>query len=293
MSQRFRVLMFAALMLCSTGLVNGAPPQSPAGSPQAPAQTTAPAPAPVQKYDPKNPTADQIAEFVILIYGTRERMAQIQRNGIERGRVTRLNTEGRTEEISYERRFVRGETSEKDKIRLDQKLPSAEYAIVYNAGRVWGIINGTVFTPRQEAVNEFLTQSKHNIGMLLRYKENGATLALAGREKQKGIDMFVVDLIDKEKQRTRFYISSQKYRVLWLEYEENPAAGALAAAKPVLHRRTFHDYRYAQGQLVPFRTVLYEDGKQAEETNILNVSFGLKMDDTYFQDTPATADAQP
>ncbi|HEX8473844.1 MAG TPA: hypothetical protein VF666_07400 [Pyrinomonadaceae bacterium] len=245
---------------------------------------------PIPKKDSKEPTAEQISELVVYIYGSRERMAQIQRNGVERGRTTRINDEGRTEEISYERRFVRGETSDKDKIRLDQKLPNAEYALIYNAGRVWGSINGTTFTPRQEAVNDFLAQTKRGISNLLRYKENGATLTYVGKDKQKGIDMWIVDLVEKDQQRTRFYISSQKYRVLWLEYEETPAG---VASKPVQVKKTFHDYRYAQGQLVPFRTVVYEDGKQSEETNVLNVSFGLKMDDSYFQDTPTTADAQP
>lgn len=236
----------------------------------------------------KEPTAEQIAEWVILVYGSRQGMAQIQRSGLERGRVTRTGGDGRIEEISYERRFARGETSEKDKIRLEQKTPSAQYALVYNGGRVWGMINGSSFTPRQETVSDFLSNSKHSIGALLRYKENGATLTYGGKDKQKNIDMFILDLTDKDNTRTRYFISSQKYRVLWLEYEETPAG----ASKPVPYRRTFHDYRYAQGQLVPFRTVLYADGKQTEETNILNVSFGLKLDDSFFQTTEASSASQ-
>ncbi|MGH9903443.1 MAG: hypothetical protein ACRD68_16675 [Pyrinomonadaceae bacterium] len=233
----------------------------------------------------KEPTAEQIAELVVFIYGGRERMVQIQRSGVERGRVTRVKNEGGTEDVTYERRFVRGETSEKDKVRLDQKMPSAEYSLVYNGGRVWGVINGTAFTPRQEAVTDFLTPSYHGLGALLRYKENGATVSFVGKDKQKGIDMWIIDLVDKEKRRTRYYVSSQKWRVLWLEYEETPPG----AATPVKFKRTFHDYRYAQGQLFPYRSVLYADGKQAEETNVLNVSFGIKMDDSFFQDSERTA----
>ena len=76
-------------------------------------------------------TAEQVVESVILIYGTRPALEQIRRNGVERGRITRYTTEGNTEETSYERRFIRGESLDKDKIRLDQKLPTMEYSLIF------------------------------------------------------------------------------------------------------------------------------------------------------------------
>lgn len=248
--------------------------------------------APTAPRNLKEPTGEQVADLVIYASGlTRERIAQIQRSGVERGRVTRTNNEGRIEEVTYERRFMRGETSDKDKVRLDQKMPTLEYSLLYNGGRVWGVVNGSTFTPRQEAVASFITNMQHDIATLLRYKENGAALTYGGKDKQKNIDMWIVDLLDKEKRRTRYYVSSTKWRVLWLEYEETPSG----AAKPVQYKRTFHDYRYAQGQLVPYRSVLYADGKQAEEINVLNITFGVKMDEALFQGTEATtaASAQP
>lgn len=250
-----------------------------------PTQTPKPNEAPIPRSG-KDLNAEQVAELVIYASGlTRERIAQIQRSGVERGRITRLNAEGRNEELTYERRFMRGETSEKDKVRLDQKMPTMEYSLVYSGGRVWGIINGTTFTPRQEAIADFLSGRQHSIGALLRYKEDGATLNYIGKEKQKNIEMWVLDLIDKEKRRTRYYVSTQKWRVLWLEYEETPPG----ADKPVQFRRTFHDYRYAQGQLYPSRSVLYADGKQTEETNVSIVTFGLKLDDSVFQSAEAAS----
>ena len=282
MLQRFTAPMLAAGLLSAAALLS-----SPAEQ-QATAATTMTPVVAAQK-NSKEPTAEQVAELVIFVYGSRERIAQIQRNGIERGRVSRVNGDGRTEEITYERRFVRGETSEKDKIRLDQKAASAEYALVYNGGRIWGLINGTSFTPRAEAVADFMKPTQRGIDALLRYKENGATLTLAGKDKQKNIDMYMLDLVDKEKWKTRYFISTQKLRVLWLEYEDAPTGGG---GSPVKFKRSCHDYRYAQGQLVPYRTVLFEDGKQVEETTVLNVTFGLKMDDSYFQSETA-ATAQP
>ena len=49
----------------------------------------------------------------------------------------------------------------------------------------------------------------------------------------------------------------------------------------------FADYRYAQSTLVPFRTILMEDGKQTQETRILTVTFGVKVDDALFKNPSA------
>jgi hypothetical protein len=241
------------------------------------------------KFDAKNPTADQIAESVVFIYGRREFLQQIRRNGVERGRLTRIADDGRTEETTYERRFVRGENSVKDKIRIDQKMPTMSYSLIYGEGQTWGVINGSAFTPRQEATASFLSDQWHGLDALLRYKENGSTVALINREKQKGLDLYVLDLTDKEKRVTRYYISAKTLRVLWLEYEQAPAEGA----KPVKYMKKYADYRYAQGTLVPYSTLTFENGKQTQEQRILTVTFGVKMDDTLFQnpETQATTTA--
>lgn len=307
MLRQLRLSAFALVLLAAAGVPHclaQTPTPTPAASPTPAKTKTAPPPVQVEKEkeqrsksvsirDLKNPTAEQVAETVILIYGFpygRPVLNQVRRNGVENGRVTRIDGEGHTAEISYEQRFVHGENFAKDKIRLDQKTPAMEFAIVYNAGQVWGVINGTPFTPREDATRDFLSQAHHGIDVLLRYKENGSTISYAGRDKQKNIDLWMLDVTDKEQRKTRFYISANQDprllgRVLWLEYEEpNPAGG-----DPVKFRRTFHEYRYAQNTLVPFRSVLYGDGKQIEEARIFTVTYGIKMDETYFQNPQAAA----
>ena len=238
--------------------------------------TPTPAPAKVDK-NTKNFSAEQIAESAIFIYGSRPVLQQIRRNGVERGRITRLASDGKTEEATYERVFVRGDSLEKDKIRLDQKLPTLEYSLVFGEGRIWGIINGAAFTPRQDAVSAFMSQHRHSIEALLRYKETGSTITLIGKDKQKGLDLYVLDLTDKEQRTTRYYISAKTLHILWLEYSEGNAKFS----------KRFADYRYAQSTLVPFRTILFEDDKQTQETRILTVTFGVKVDDALFKNPSA------
>jgi hypothetical protein len=233
------------------------------------------------KADKDNPTADQVAETVVLFYGSRAALQQVRRTAVERGRITRTGQDGRPEEITYERTFKRGETYEKDKLRFDQRLPSLQYSLVLNEGRVTGILRGTPFTPRQEDVTSLMTDRVHGIEALLRYKESGATVKYTGKESQKGLELWVLDLTDKEQRTTRFYISAKSARVLWLEYEE---AG-------VKYRRTFHDYRVVQGTLVPYRSVLYAGDRQVEESQVLTVTYGVNTEDSVF--AAESASAQP
>jgi len=223
-------------------------------------------------------TAEQVVESVILIYGSRPALEHIRRNGVERGKITRTDAEGKIEESDYERRFIRGENLDKDQIRLDQKLPTMEYSLIFGDGKLWGLINGASFTPRQDATASFISQHHHSIDSLLRYKECGSTLTLVGKEQQKGLDLFVVDLVDKEKRKTRYYISAKSLRVLWLEYEEGNPGGT-----PIKYTRKFLDYRAVQQTLAPYRTVLLEDGRQSQETRVLTITYGSKINDAIFK----------
>ncbi len=240
--------------------------------------------------DPKALTAEQIAEGVILIAGNgygRAVLNQIRRNGIERGRSTRIMGDGRSEEARYELRFVRGDKSEKDKVRVDNKTAQSEYSMIYGAGRIFGIINGSPFTPRAEASADFISQQTHSIDALLRYKENESKLSSAGKDKHQGIDVYVIDLTDTANRKTRYFISAKSFRVLWLEYEETPPS----ATTPIKYTKRFYDYRVAQSTLEPYRTVLMEDGKQILETRILTVTYGVKMEDSLFQNPEAASSA--
>ena len=274
------VILAFLIASAATSLRNGVLAQQPTPSPTPAADTKPPKP---QKIDPKAPrvfTAEQIAESAVFLYGGRELLAKIRRNGIERGRICKPTCDvGKTEEASYERRFVRGESMDKDKIRIDQKMPTLEYSLIYGGGQLWGIINGSSFTPRQDAANTFLAQHRHSIDNLLRYKENGSTVTLVGKDKQKGLDLYVLDVIDKDKHSTRYYLSAKTLRVLWLEYEEPGPGGST----PLKYSRKFMDYRVAQGTVVFYRTVLLEEGKQVQETRIMNVTYGVKLDDALFK----------
>jgi hypothetical protein len=230
-------------------------------------------------------TAEQIVESVIIVSGTRPGLAQVRKTGLENGRMSRMTAEGRPEEVRYQRRFIAGDKIEKDKVRLDQKSAQTEFTLVKNGERIFGIINGSPFTPRAETTAEFLSLQTRSIEALLRYKENDSKLASAGKDKQQGIDLYVIDLIDKANNKTRYFISVKSLRVLWLEYEETTPG----QTTPVKFMKRFYDYRYAQSTLVPYRTVMYVDGKQSTETRVMTITYGVKTEESVFQHPDAAS----
>ena len=243
--------------------------------PKAAAPKASPTPAPA-KASAKPTTADQIAELVVFFYGgggARERLNQIRKTTLERGSSVFTTAEGKTDKAKYSRFIIRADSLDKERVRLDQEFPSATYSLILNDEKVFGIYNNTVFTPREDAVKAFENQIVHGLEALLRFKENGSTLELQPKEKLLGVDYYVVDVTDKQGRKTRFYISAKTYRVLMLTYED----------EGVKYRRKFYDYNYAQGTLVPFRTVLWADDKQIEETDVGTITFGQKVDEELFK----------
>jgi hypothetical protein len=226
-------------------------------------------------------TAEQVAEAAVFFYGFpgfitnpmgRDRLNQIRKTTLEKGKIVVTSADGKTEQANYQRFIVRGENQAKEKIRLEQDFPSAKYSLVFKDEKIYGIYNNTVFTPREDATRSFENQMFHGLEALLRYKENGSDIALQPKEKILGVEYYVLDVTDKQQRKTRFYISTKSFHVMMLTYDD---AG-------VTYKRKFYDYNQAQGTLVPYRTVLWAGDKQIEETEVGTITFGQKVDDGLF-----------
>jgi hypothetical protein len=234
-------------------------------------------PATTAKVDPKAPlTGEAVAESVIYIYGLgggRAVLNQIRKTAIERGKISVTNAEGKTDQATYARWTQRADTLNKEKIRLDQEFANnARYSLVFNEEKIFGIVDDSYFTPREDASRAFENQIVRGLEALLRYKENESKLEYSGKDKVLGVEYHILDIIDKQSRRTRFYISAKTFRVMMLEYEQDG----------VKYKRKFYDYNYAQGTLVPYRTALFAGEKMVEEAEVGTVTFGQKIDETIF-----------
>lgn len=262
-----RTLSAIAAVFAFTAVVSAQTEATPSPTPTAAAL-------PAAKGQPQ--TAEQIVETAIIFYGGlggRERLDQIRKTTQERGTLTTTSADGKTERSSYVRWAMRGETLDKERVRLDQDMPSARYSLVFSEGNIFLIFNNTVFAAREDVARAFEHSLFHGLEAMLRYKENGSTLELQPREKLMGVDYHVVDVKDTKERTTRFYISAKTYRVMLLTYEFGG----------IKYTRRFYDYKYAQNTLVPYRTVLLADNKPVEEFQIGTITFGQKVDEELFR----------
>lgn len=269
------VLRFAIVLVAMSFLMYGdVHAQEPTPTPEEIKEPVA-MPTPAEKAAAGSITAEQVAESVIVIYSLgrgRDGLSQIRKTMFERGKTTVTNAEGKKESASYQRWAIRGDTSEKDRVRLEQDFPAAKYSLVFSDDKVFGIYQDTAFSPREDAVKAFQNQTFRNIDALLRYKENEAKLELGERKKIMGVDLMVLDVIDKNGGKVRFYISARSFRILFLEYED----------EGVTYTRRFYDYRNVQGTMVPYRTVLLKKDETIEETNIGTITYGQRVDEGLF-----------
>lgn len=258
--------------------------QNPSPSPT-PARPATPTPTPVASPSPtpavnakdalKNPTAEQIVETTIFVFGGgggRVLLNQIRKTTLERGRINVMNGEGKMEQATYQKFTTRGDTLAKEKIRLDQEFPSAAYSLIYTDEKTFGIFKEQVFTPRDDASRTFQNQIFFGLDTLLRYKENESKIELGGKDKIAGVDLHIIDVTDKQGRKSRFYISAKSFRIMMLSYED----------QGIKYKRKYYDYNIAQGTLVPFRTVLYAGDKIVEETDIGTVTFGQRIEDNMY-----------
>ena len=232
----------------------------------------------VEKIDVKKgfTTGVQVAESAILVYsGLRGRpgLKQVRKTTVEVGKLKVTNADGSISNSKYEQSIMRAESLEEERIRINQKLPDAEYSMVYDGKKIFGLYNNSVFTPREDALKSFRNRIWHGIEALLRYKENGANANLEKRETIMGVELYVVTVTDKEKRVTTFYVSKKSLRVMMLEYQEDG----------IKYRRKFYDHNYTQGTLVPYKTVLWANDKIIEERTISTVTYGRTLSDGLFK----------
>lgn len=282
-----RLRFFTALLVCLVALGLAATTttgQTPARTPNAvlavPLSSPAPSPTPARTDSRQGQailTAADVAEAVIIVYGYgggRPRLDQIRKTTIERGKTTFTDDAGKIELANYQRYIIRGGSLGKDKIRLDQEFPNARYSLVYNDDKMFGILNRIKFEPNEDAAKQYDNSIFRGLEMLLRFKENESTLTLAGKEKELGVEMHLIDVTDKKGRKARFHVSVKSFQIKAISYEENG----------VKFKRKFYNHNYAQGTLVPYRHVLLKDGKVIEETEIGTITFGQRVEESLFAD---------
>jgi hypothetical protein len=113
---------------------------------------------------------------------------------------------------------------------------------------------------------------------LLDYRERGRSVALVGREKVDGAEVFHLRIAEKS-QVTHYYIDAATGLEKKMANRVSTADGQYAAQMEL----KFSDFRDVQGRMVPFTVQQVVDGKPVAQTKLESVEFNIPIDDTMFK----------
>ncbi|QUV99130.1 hypothetical protein J8C02_06735 [Chloracidobacterium sp. MS 40/45] len=235
---------------------------------------------------PETWDGETVAEIVIYAYGSRPVIDYVFTNARLEGSI-RIATDDNRPPIEGKivEHILRRETSDRNCVRIEVELPGPQgdepqqLVFGFNGYTNWAAQNRQSITLTPEAQATFLASLKHDYFALLRYKEDGTTVTRVPGERIMGIDTIGLELTHRDGARTKYFISSQTYRILHLEYEVQPTPDD----KPLRFRESFYDFRPVQNLLVPMRKELYENGKFKQRIEFRDVRFRLaKLDEDIF-----------
>jgi hypothetical protein len=103
-----------------------------------------------------------------------------------------------------------------------------------------------------------------------------------------GLGVDIIDLVTPEGARTRYEVSQRTSHILYLEYEAKPTP----QSPPVKYRLNFKDFTAIQNTLVPFTTLVFENGRQVEERKLVEVAFNVQLEEKAFQSENANKPAE-
>lgn len=226
----------------------------------------------------KNPKPEDVVERTILAYGSRAALYAVQRNGTLRALVKFISPEG-TREGKSVTKFIRKEKLKDDLRIIELDFPGTRYMLGFDGKDIWSILDGEVQKPGEDAIKAFRSGHEHSYESLLRYKENNSKIEYVGNTKLLNLEIDIIDLISPEGVRTRYEVSRKSGRILYLNYEEKPNE----KAEPIKYRLNFKDFRVIQNTLIPYETLVFQDGKLVEERKIVEAVFNVQLKEEAFK----------
>ena len=236
----------------------------------------------------KTPTVDKLVEFAIQNYGGRQAIFTVQKNGIVKNNLKLINGENIREGRTVTK-FIRKPKSTEDLVILELDLPETKFTMGFDGEKPWATNNGEKAELSPELASAFRTSYTHGYEALLRYKEDGGKVEFVETKKMASLEIDVIDLTSADGSKTRFEVSRRTGRILQLEYETKGVDG-----NPTKYRLLFQDFKIVQNLVVvPYKTVVYENGTKVEERTIIEAAYGVQLEEKAFKpDAPATVEAK-
>lgn len=168
-----------------------------------------------------------------------------------------------------------------DRMRTDTTTPMGEMSQILNGDQAWMVSpQGTMPVPAQMA-DELTANLWRNVAYLFAYgDQEGLVVQHLGTEDVEGVKTEVLLVTPEDSKSLKLYLDAGTMVPMKLTYQ---GMGMMGPAKT---EEIFSDFRDVSGVRLPFKSVIYQDGKRVQETHISEILINIPVDESRFEAEP-------
>lgn len=218
-----------------------------------------------EKVNPEN-----IIQMSIEAQGGREALEKVRESYV----VTEFKVYSPSGELLGESKtYTRHEPM---KFRREDSILGMVVITGYDGEKAW-IQRGEMAIEAPRTVLDSIKASERRGNLLLKYIDKGCKLEYLGISNIEGKDCYGIKFTDIEGLETSVFFDNETYLPIKTEYSAPNEFG-----KVVKYEYFSYDFRTVEGTKVPFRSVVYGDGKKIIESMIKEIKFNPGLDDKIF-----------
>ena len=166
-----------------------------------------------------------------------------------------------------------------DRMRLDTSAPMGQMSQILNGDQAWGVAPGVSRPAPPQQVQEMKENLWHNIVYLFKHADQqGLTAQYLGGEEVDGQKCEVILITPPGMKGFKLFLNSETMMPAQMQYQAMSPSGAPASTVTSLS-----DFRGVEGMILPFKSVVSQDGKEVQEITINEILVNPEIDESQFR----------
>ena len=165
-----------------------------------------------------------------------------------------------------------------DRMRLNISAPMGQMSQILNGNQAWGVAPGASRPAPPQQVQEMKENLWHNIVYLFKHAgQQGLTAQYLGGEEVDGQKCEVILITPPGMKGFKLFLNSETMMPAQMQYQAMSPSRAPASTVTSLS-----DFRGVEGMILPFKSVVSQDGKEVQEITINEILVNPEIDESQF-----------
>jgi hypothetical protein len=165
-----------------------------------------------------------------------------------------------------------------DRMRVNMTMPMGEVSYIYDKGKAWMVSAGNAIPAPETLKSELKTSFWRDLVFLFSMMDHAdLSVQYIGPDKVNGESCEVLMFAPKDIKSFKIYVSSKTSLPLKMAYVGPTMTGA-----PAQTEELFYDFKTVEGMKIPFKVVMNQDGKKAQEILTKEILFNIEVDESQF-----------